>query len=80
MNEENLSQWTDRLCINDDAQAVEPPTLGEVEKTIWELKKKTRKAVGKNELPAEHTELITELPVSWLEGLIPHLYKKGHRL
>lgn len=87
---------TDRIRIDDDGQAVEPPTLDEVKTAIRGLK--NNKAAGKDELPAEllkhgseqlyqllHRIILKiweeeELPASWLDGLICPLYKKGHRL
>lgn len=51
LNGENERASTNRTHIDDDGQAVEPPTLEEVKKAIRELK--NSKAAGKDELPAE---------------------------
>ncbi|XP_062709021.1 uncharacterized protein LOC134288373 [Aedes albopictus] len=87
---------TDRIRIDDDGQAVEPPTLDEVKTAIRGLK--NNNAAGKDELPVQflkydseqlyqllHRIILTiweeeELPASWLDVLICPPYKKGHRL
>ena len=87
---------TNRSSIEDDGQAVDPPTLDEVRKATRELK--NGKAAGKNGIPAEILKIGSarlyeaihhvigmiweeeEMPSDWLDGLICPNHKKGHRL
>ncbi|XP_055533253.1 uncharacterized protein LOC129723146 isoform X2 [Wyeomyia smithii] len=85
-----------RMAIENDGQAVEPPSIDEVKKAVKELR--NCKAAGKDGIPAElfkvgseqlyraiHRIMLRvwsdeELPSDWLEGLICPIYKKGHCL
>jgi sorting nexin-29 len=96
LNGSNEGVSRNRIEIDDDGKAVEPPTLDEVKKALSELK--NSKAAGKDEIPVEllkhgseqlhqsiHRVLLRiwqdeEVPTSWLDGLICPIYKKGHRL
>lgn len=76
-----------RNQIDDDGQAVEPPTLAEVKTAIRFLK--NNKATGKDKLPTEllseqlyqllhHITLkiwVEEVPANWLDNPIFPLYK-----
>ncbi|XP_039449776.1 uncharacterized protein LOC120428760 [Culex pipiens pallens] len=86
----------DRMNVEDDGIAVDPPTLENVEKAVKELK--NAKSAGKDGLPAElfkhgsarMIEILhqivqriwceEQLPNDWLDGLITPIYKKGQRL
>ncbi|XP_038116847.1 uncharacterized protein LOC119769036 [Culex quinquefasciatus] len=86
----------DRMNVEDDGIAVDPPTLEDVEKAVKELK--NAKSAGKDGLPAElfkhgsarMIEILRQivqriwceeqLPTNWLDGLITPIYKKGQRL
>ncbi|XP_038117204.1 uncharacterized protein LOC119769300 [Culex quinquefasciatus] len=86
----------DRMNVEDDGIAVDPPTLEDVEKAVKELK--NAKSAGKDGLPAElfkhgsarMIEILhqivqriwceEQLPTDWLDGLITPIYKKGQRL
>ncbi|XP_058465398.1 uncharacterized protein LOC131438975 [Malaya genurostris] len=84
------------MWIEDDGQAVEPPTLDEIRKAVRQLK--NGKAAGKDGIPAEFLKVESErlfyvlhqviamiwegeeMPSDWLDGIICPIYKKGHRL
>ncbi|XP_039452865.2 uncharacterized protein LOC120431811 [Culex pipiens pallens] len=86
----------DRIHVEEDGKAVDPPTLEEVAKAVKELK--NGKSAGKDGLPAElfkhgstrMTEILhqiilriwceEQLPTDWLDGLVTPIYKKGQRL
>lgn len=96
LNGQSDREGTNRIRIEDDGQAVEPPTPDEVRKAVRELK--NGKAAGKDGIPAELLKVGSdrlnekihqviemiwegeEMPSSWLDGLICPIYKKGHRL
>ncbi|XP_058817336.1 uncharacterized protein LOC131680637 [Topomyia yanbarensis] len=96
LNDGSESISRNRTSIENDGQAVDPPTLDEVKNTIRDLK--TGKAAGKDEIPVailkqggEQLHQIIhriiriiladeELPASWLDGPIFPFDQKGHKL
>ncbi|XP_058449447.1 uncharacterized protein LOC131429386 [Malaya genurostris] len=65
LNEQSMEENMNRMGIEDDGQAVDPPTLDEIRKAVRHLK--NGKAAGKDGIPAEL--LKVESSVHWQNPL-----------